>query len=116
MHALGVSERSAINVMGHNAPEWAIGFHGALFANCVSTGSYITNLPEACLYQAQNSNCEIVLVDSIEQLKKYQVNLHQLPNIKAIVVYSLDKFPPDVKDPKFFLWNDFMKLGKDVKT
>lgn len=31
------------------------------------------------------------------------------------MVYSLDKFPPEINDPKYFLWNDFMKLGKDVK-
>jgi long-chain-fatty-acid--CoA ligase ACSBG len=29
------------------------------------------------------------------------------------VVYSLDKFPPEVKDSRYYLWEDFMKL--DVK-
>jgi hypothetical protein len=50
MHVLGIKERSAINVMGHNAPEWVIGFHGAIFANSIASGSYITNLTDACLY------------------------------------------------------------------
>ena len=55
------------------------------------------------------------MVDSIEQLKKYEMNFHKLPNIKAIVVYTLDKLPSDVKDKRFFVWKDFLNLGKDVK-
>jgi long-subunit acyl-CoA synthetase (AMP-forming) len=51
--------------MGHNAPEWVISFMGAIFANCVSSGVYITNLPDACLYQAHHSEAEVVVVDSI---------------------------------------------------
>jgi long-chain-fatty-acid--CoA ligase ACSBG len=43
------------------------------------------------------------------------MNLAKLPKLKAIVVYSLDKFPPEVNDPRYFLWKDFLKLGKDVK-
>jgi len=55
------------------------------------------------------------VVDSITNLKKYEVNLHKLPNLKAIVVYSVDKFPPEVKDPRYYLWSDFLALGKEVK-
>lgn len=48
-------------------------------------------------------------------MKKYEVNAHKLPNIKAIVVYNLDKLPNDVKDKRYFVWKDFLNLGKDVK-
>jgi long-chain-fatty-acid--CoA ligase ACSBG len=50
MHAIGVTERKAVNVMGHNAPEWVIAFIGGISGNCVSSGVYSTNLPDACLY------------------------------------------------------------------
>ena len=50
MEAVGVPERASVNVMGHNAPEWVISFLGGIMANCISTGVYITNLAEACLY------------------------------------------------------------------
>lgn len=43
------------------------------------------------------------------------MNNHKLPNIKAIVVYNLDKLPSDVKDKRYFVWKDFLNLGKDVK-
>ena len=100
--------------MGHNAPEWPIAFIGGIMANCISSGVYITNLPEACLYQADHSEAEVIVVDSIANLKKYEVFLHKLPNIKAIVVYCLDKLPSDVKDKRYYTWKDFLKLGKDL--
>ena len=50
MHTLGITERKSVNIMANNAPEWAISFMGSIGANCVASGVYITNLPEACLY------------------------------------------------------------------
>ncbi len=50
LHVLGATERSSVNIMGHNAPEWAISFIGTVCANMVGSGVYITNLPDACLY------------------------------------------------------------------
>lgn len=115
MQVLGVNERKAVNIMGHNAPEWTIAFMGSIVSNCIASGVYPTNNAEACLYQADHSEAELIVVDSIEQLKKYEVNFHKLPNIKAIVVYTLDKLPSDVKDKRYFVWKDFLNLGKEVK-
>lgn len=115
MHAVGVQERKSVNIMGHNAPEWVIAFQGGVASNCIVSGVYPTNNAEACFYQADHSEAELIVVDSVEQLKKYEVNLHRLPNIKAIVVYTLDKLPNEIKDKRFFVWKDFMALGKDVK-
>jgi len=42
--------------------------------------------------------------------------LHRLPNIKAIVVYTLEKLPAELKDKRFYVWKDFLALGKDVKN
>ena len=50
MHVLGITERKSVNIMGHNAPEWAIACLGGIFANCVASGVYISNSKEACLY------------------------------------------------------------------
>jgi long-chain-fatty-acid--CoA ligase ACSBG len=115
MHALSVQERKSLNIMGHNAPEWVIAYMGGIVSNCIVSGVYPTNTAEACFYQADHSEAEIIVVDSVEQLKKYETNLHRLPNIKAIVVYTLEKLPNDLKDKRFFTWKDFLGLGKDVK-
>lgn len=55
------------------------------------------------------------MVDSIENLKKYEVNLDKLPNLKVIVVYTLDKLPNDVKDKRYYTWKDFLAVGNNVK-
>ena len=116
MTVVGVQERKSVNIMGHNAPEWVISFMGGAHYNCIVSGVYPTNNAEACFYQADHSEAELVVVDSVEQLKKYEQNLHRLPNIKAIVVYNIEKLPNDVKDKRFFTWKDFLSLGKEVKT
>ena len=58
----GVTERSAVAILGYfiffflflkkrfNHPVWLIGYHAAVFANCVNVGIYITNAPDACQY------------------------------------------------------------------
>lgn len=50
LHHLQVKERSAVAIMGFNAPEWAFAFVGGVLNNCVGTGIYSTNGPEACNY------------------------------------------------------------------
>ena len=41
--ALGLPEFAGVNIIGFNAPEWAIGFYGATFARCIPVGIYTTN-------------------------------------------------------------------------
>ena len=79
------------------------------------TGIYSTNTPEACLYQVDHSEAEIVLVETNEMLKRFTINLSKLPRIKAIVVWGETQLPSDVQDSRFFLWKDFMKLGAGIK-
>lgn len=115
MSVIGITERKAINIVGHNSPEWVIAFMGAITYNCISSGVYPTNNAEACFYQADHSEAELIVVDSVEQLKKYEQNFHRLPNIKGIVVYNLEKLPNDLKDKRYYTWKDFLALGKEVK-
>ena len=51
LHALGVPERTCVNIMGHNSPEHFIALMGSISANCIVSEIYTTNGPEACLYQ-----------------------------------------------------------------
>lgn len=111
MHVVGITERKAVNIIGFNSPEWAISFFGAISYNCVVSGVYITNGPEACVYQADHSEAELIVADSMDQVKKYTSNFHKLPNLKAIVVYNVDKLPEDLKDKRIYLWKDFLKIG-----
>lgn len=115
LHAIGCTERKCVNIMGFNSPEWIIAYHGSIFFNDYVTGVYITNQAEACLYQAEHSEAEVIVVDTVAQLKKYYGNLHKLPQVKAIVVWMEDAIPKEYNDKRIMLWRDFMKLGKSVE-
>jgi long-chain-fatty-acid--CoA ligase ACSBG len=52
--------------MGHNAPEWVIAYMGGVCYNAVVSGVYPTNNADACLYQAEHSEAEVIVVDSLD--------------------------------------------------
>ena len=114
LHKLNITERSAVAIMGFNSPEWVIAFVGGIMYNCVGTGIYSTNTAEACLYQAEHSDAEIVVVETNEMLKRFTKNLNKLPKVKAIVVWGEKSLPADEKDSRFYLWKDFLKIGSDI--
>lgn len=68
---IGIDERKAVNIYGFNSPEWAIAYYGAIFHNNIVSGVYITNGAQACQYQAENSEAQVICVDTLEQLKIY---------------------------------------------
>lgn len=100
--------------MGFNAPEWAVAFFGGIFFNAVCTGVYNTNAADACLYQAQHSEAQVIVVDTFVQLKKYLQNKDKLPEVRAYVVWLEKEIPEDLKASNIYLWKDFMQLGKSV--
>jgi long-subunit acyl-CoA synthetase (AMP-forming) len=111
MHACGVQERSAVAIMGFNSPEWVMACNGAIMYNCIATGIYITNEPDACLYQINHSKAEIVVVETNEHLHKVLTHADKMPQLKAVVVYGEKNLPSGFYDKRVFLWNDFIKLG-----
>ena len=101
--------------MGANSPEWVMTFMGAICYNAVITGIYSTNEPDACLYQATHANAEVVVVDSIDRLKRFTVNMNKLPKVKALVVWGVNSLPDEFRGkPGFFLWKDFLMTGAHV--
>ena len=111
---LNVTARSAVATMGYNAPEWLMAFLGAICYNTVTTGVYITNEPDACLYQATHASAEVVVCDSIERLRRFTVNLDKLPKVKAFVVWGVHSLPEEFNGPRFFLWKDFLATGTHI--
>lgn len=113
MQHLNVTERSSVAIMGFNSPEWIFGFLGGIMYNCVVTGIYTTNAADACFYQADHSEAEIVLLESADMVKRF--DLSKLTKVKAVVIWGESALPKGAEDKKYFLWKDFMKLGASVK-
>lgn len=115
MHKLGIRERAVVNIMGFNSPEWVISLHGTLFNNGIQSGVYTTNSADACQYQAEHSECEAIIVDTLEQFEQYVSILPNLPKVKILVAWGVNQLPDKYKnDPRFFTWNDFLNYSTDV--
>ena len=94
---LRVKEKSAVAIMGYNAPEWVIAFTGGIMYNCVATGIYTTNTPEACLYQTEHSEAEVVVVETIEMLNRFLLQgKDETKRIKAFVVFCEKELPAEI--------------------
>ena len=93
--SLNVTTRSAVCIMGFNAPEWVIALFGGIMYGAVGSGIYMTNSPDACLYQTTHCDAEIVVVESVDHLKRFTVNLDKLPKVKAFVVWGAQTLPEE---------------------
>ncbi|CAG9330497.1 unnamed protein product [Blepharisma stoltei] len=112
---LGIAQRQAINIIGFNSPEWIIAFSGAILANCVPVGVYTTSGSENCLYIAEHSEAELVVVENESHLKKYLHIWDKLPKVKGIVVFAPKTDLKEYKGERpVFSWEEFMNLGSDV--
>ncbi|CAK78507.1 unnamed protein product (macronuclear) [Paramecium tetraurelia] len=111
---LNITELSAVNIIGFNAPEWNIAFMGSIHAHNLPVGIYTTNNPEACLYVSEHSECELLVADTREQLQKYLSIWDRLPKLKAVVLYNdnLDHIKNIPPYRKVYSWNDFLEIGK----
>lgn len=98
--------------MGFNSPEWAIAFIGGILYNCVGTGIYSTNAVDACMYQVDHSEAEIICCETNDHLKRFDPA--KLARVKAFIVWGEKELPKDIKDSRYYLFSDFLKLGSDV--
>jgi long-chain-fatty-acid--CoA ligase ACSBG len=101
--------------MGFNTPEWAIAFTGSIMHNNVVTGIYSTNAPDACIYQSEHAECEVIMVETNEMLQRFmKFGKDPIKRVKAFVVYGEKSLPSENQDNRVYLWKDFLKLGKNV--
>ena len=115
INSLKVTEKSAVAIMGFNAPEWLFSCIGAILNNCVFTGIYITNTEDACFYQADHSEAEIICVETTEHLKRFTVNIEKFERVKAFVVWGEKELPAEFQgNSRFYLWKDFQEIGSQV--
>ena len=79
---LGISERSAVSILGYNCSNWFIDYFGAIFANCIACGHYLTNQADAVAFVIEHSNTELFVAENQEQLDKVLQVWHKLPMLK----------------------------------
>ena len=57
-------------------------FNGAIFANTIACGLYITNQPSACEYVIDHCESEICVVENQDQLNKILEVWENLPRLR----------------------------------
>ncbi|WP_319523412.1 AMP-binding protein [uncultured Desulfosarcina sp.] len=107
--ALGLEAGKAVNILANNCPQWFISDLAAIFAGAVPGGIYTTSSPEQCLYIAQHSEANIVVVEDGAQLKKFEGLWADLPDLKAIVMMNGSD-----DDPRVVAWSDLPELAAGV--
>lgn len=118
--SIGVEKYQTVNILGCNAPEWFFSFIGGIYSCVVPVGVYLTNNSETCCYIAQHSECGVLVVDSIEQYKKYESRLGEFKKLKAIVIYGPNK-KETIKSllnqyVPIYSWEDFMSIGEKASV
>lgn len=112
---LGMKRYEAVDIIGFNAPEYAIAYMGCIFAGGIATGIYTTNTPLACKYCAQTSNCFVVVADGMKQLQKY-IEIQDEFKPKAVVVYNHENMTkPEASFPIYF-FEEFLDLYETGKA
>ncbi|XP_059490029.1 long-chain-fatty-acid--CoA ligase ACSBG2 [Neocloeon triangulifer] len=107
---LGLERFHSVNILGFNSPEWFISDLAAIYAGGFAAGIYTTNSAEACLYCAENSRANIIVVEDDKQLKKILQVKSRLPHLKAIIQYS-----GKVEAEGVLSWADVLKIGEEEK-
>lgn len=112
---IGLERFQGVSIIGFNSPEWAIADVGAIFAGGVAAGIYTTNSPPACEFIAKHSDSAVVVCDGVKQLEKFLAIEKNLPKLKALVVWN-DSVPEGIQsNVPVYSFEDFVKLGEDVK-
>ncbi|XP_067291957.1 long-chain-fatty-acid--CoA ligase ACSBG1 isoform X2 [Pseudorasbora parva] len=108
---LGLERFHSVAILGFNSAEWFIAAVGSVFAGGIMAGIYTTNSPEACLYVANDSRANVIVVENQKQLDKILQVRDKLPHLKAIVQYSGSL---KEKIPNLYPWEEFMGLGLGI--
>ena len=115
--SLGFESFDGVNIIGFNSREWYVANLGTMAAGGVSSGIYVTNLPDACQYISQHSKAKVVVCEGTKQLQKYIEIGGSLPSLKAIVVYGPDVPSQTMKDQcavPVYTFDEFLRLGSTV--
>lgn len=115
---LRVMPGQTVTIQGSNAPQWFFAHIGTMKAGGVSAGIYPTNLAEATVHCANNSEAVVAVVEDEEQLKKYE-NLNTSA-LKCFIVWNKVKDSGAFNtlrssfDFQVYTWDEFMDFGRII--
>lgn len=112
MH-VGVQAHDAVNIIGHNSPEWFFVNNGTIMAGAIIAGIYTTNGPESCQYITEHCEAKVVVVENMTHLNKYLKIAKHLPKLKALVMWD-GEVPHVETSVPIYKFSDFVRLGDKI--
>ena len=86
--SLGLERLHTVCVVGHPHPRHHVSNMAAIHAGAFTAGIYQTSSPAACSYIARDSRANIIVVGDTAQLEKIVSIRHELPHLRAIVLFD----------------------------
>ncbi len=102
---LGVKPGGCIAILGFNQPEWIIADVGAMSVGAAAAGIYTTCSPPEVAYIIRHSESPVVVVENLDQWKKVEQELANLPQLQWVVTMH---GTPAVDHPKVLSWEQFL--------
>ena len=108
--SLGVEKGDRVALLSENRPEWAYADMAVLHAAAVDVPIYSTNTPRQCQYIIANSGARVVVVSTMEQLRKILEVREELPDLMHII--AVDPVPAEIRQSGVLPLEEVLELGR----
>ena len=120
--ALGMERFESVNIWGYNSPEWFLGDLAAILAGGKAAGIYPTDTKEQVAFKCKHSAATVALVSDNDKLATFADMADQLPDLKAVVVWSEEPSMSSITrktrsagEAAVLSWDAFIAKGADVE-
>lgn len=107
---LGIRPQERIAILSENRPEWAISDLAILGIGAVSVPIYPSDIPSQIEFILKDSQSKIIIVSSLEQLKKVAKIWHDLKELRFAIVIS---GPKSYDNPAIINFYELLKKGQE---
>lgn len=109
LRKLGVQKGDRVCIFAKTRYEWTLADMAILACGGVSVPIYESSLPEQAAFIINNSGARILFAENENQLGKIRKVLHELPNLKQIVL--IETGPDFKKEDGLYLFDELLVLG-----
>jgi long-chain acyl-CoA synthetase len=105
---LGVKAGEAVGIVSENKVEWIYTDLGVIGSGAVTTAAYPTTPSHDVAYIIGHAECPVAFAENKMQLQKILDAIHELPNLRKIIVYGMAGV---VADEKIISFENFIASG-----
>ena len=106
---LGLQPKDSVCIVSENCPKSLISNLAVIYPVGITTGITTNHAAQHALSIVNNSDCSILIVQDLDQLKKFQQLENQFPKLKAIVLLK-----GTVSASNVYGWNALPKIAEQT--